>query len=737
RGMAHKSGEAWSYLGPGNVGGRTRALVIDPLRPRTMYAGGVDGGVWKTTDGGASWLPLGDLLPSLAVASLALDPSHRGVLYAGTGEGFGNGDAVRGAGIFKSSDGGATWHQLLATATSDFTYVNRLAVSPHDGARVYAATGTGLFRSLDAGAHWTRILDPATAAGCLDLAIAPVNATPGADDLLFVSCGNLEPATVYRTVRANKAARFQAVLREDGMGRTSLAIAPSRPSVVYALAASNLGGPSGRFQQGLHALYRSAATGAPGSFVARVRNTDPTGVASALLSSTRFAFQHDCGAAAGDLWSGRGWYDNVLAVDPTDPDRVWAGGVDLFRSDDGGRSWGIASYWWAAEAGVTSGFAHADQHAIVFHPRYDGRTNRMLFVAGDGGVYRTADALAPVASGADAPCHPGSSAFVWTSLNHGYGVTQFYHGLPFPDGRSYLGGTQDNGVLAGSDAAGAEGWRNVLGSDGGQVAIDAGDPRLVYAEAFRLSLSRSTDGGATFTPSTIGLSGTFGLLAPLLADPTVPRRVWIGGSTVFRSDDAGASFSAVSPLLAGNAIDTLTALAVSPPDAPGPPRLLAGTTSGEIFWNDGSAAGVVADGRGVPWVRTLPRDGYVSSLAFAPGSSRVAYATYSTFGGTHVFQSLDGGASWQGIDGRTPAGALPDLPVHTLAVDPRNPQRLYVGTDLGIFLSEDGGGSWAVEDAGFAGVVTESLAVGRLPDGRPALYAFTHGRGAWRMALPE
>ncbi|HEY0781063.1 MAG TPA: hypothetical protein VGE98_01305, partial [Thermoanaerobaculia bacterium] len=110
---------------------------------------------------------------------------------------------------------------------------------------------------------------------------------------------------------------------------------------------------------------------------------------------------------------------------------------------------------------------------------------------------------------------------------------------------------------------------------------------------------------------------------------------------------------------------------------------------------------------------------------------------YSTFGGTHVYQSLDGGATWQGIDGRTPAGALPDLPVHTLAIDPRHPQRLYVGTDLGIFLSEDGGGSWAVEDAGFADVVTESLAVGQGPDGRPALYAFTHGRGAWRLTLPD
>ena len=110
----------------------------------------------------------------------------------------------------------------------------------------------------------------------------------------------------------------------------------------------------------------------------------------------------------------------------------------------------------------------------------------------------------------------------------------------------------------------------------------------------------------------------------------------------------------------------------------------------------------------------------------------MVYATYATFGGAHVWKSLDGGTNWQSVDGIGGAGALPDLPVHSLAIDPRHPQRLYVGTDLGVFVSLDGGATWAVEDSGFANVDTESLVMAP-----PYLFAFTHGRGAWRARLPD
>jgi hypothetical protein len=251
---------AWTELGPNNVGGRTRALLIHPTNPSVMYAAGVSGGVWKTTNGGALRTPLADLMANIAVNSLAMDPKNPNVIYAGTGEGYFNIDGIRGAGIFKTTDGGATWMRLASTTTEDFYYVNDIVVSPASSQRLYAATGAGVFRSLDGGASWTRTLNPTKpssattgAGGCLDLAIR----TDKASDYLFASCGTIiDQATVYRNTNAATSSVWSPVLSESGMGRASLAIAPSDQSVVYAAAASIA---EGDFQDGLHAVFRSTS----------------------------------------------------------------------------------------------------------------------------------------------------------------------------------------------------------------------------------------------------------------------------------------------------------------------------------------------------------------------------------------------------------------------------------------------------------------------------------------------
>ena len=198
----------WNPLGPGNVGGRTRALVINPDTPNTMYAGGVAGGVWKTTNGGTSWSAEGDDLANLAVTTLALRPGTPNTILAGTGEGFFNIDAVRGAGIFRSTDGGANWTQIEQPADgakSDFHYVNKVVF--YDANTAFAATGTGVYRSTNGGVSWTKVLTPTAggvsgsvlAGGCLDLAVRTDQPT------VFASCGNLGlpvPGRVYRSTNA-------------------------------------------------------------------------------------------------------------------------------------------------------------------------------------------------------------------------------------------------------------------------------------------------------------------------------------------------------------------------------------------------------------------------------------------------------------------------------------------------------------------------------------------------------
>ncbi|MGH8246469.1 MAG: WD40/YVTN/BNR-like repeat-containing protein, partial [Gammaproteobacteria bacterium] len=230
--------DGWKSLGPGNVGGRTRALLVHPSNPDVIYAGAAAGGVWKTADGGKNWRPLGDLLPNLAVNALAMDPANPDVIYAGTGEGYFNADAVRGAGIFQSFDGGNTWRRLDGTGTRDFYYVNDIVVSPTRGNRIYAATQTGVMRSLDGGSTWTRVLDPDRLnGGCLDLAIR----TDQPKDYVFAACGtatgSASPASVQSAVYRNTDAAagltgWEVVYTEPGMGRTSIAIAPSNQDVV-------------------------------------------------------------------------------------------------------------------------------------------------------------------------------------------------------------------------------------------------------------------------------------------------------------------------------------------------------------------------------------------------------------------------------------------------------------------------------------------------------------------------
>ena len=715
----------WGPLGPGNIGGRTRVLVIDPTDPDTMFTGGVSGGVWKTVDGGGSWFPLADRIANIAVNAMAVRPDDPQTLYIGTGEGYfreevrGTWLPLRGGGIFATRDGGASWQHLGSTSGEDFLWVNDLVISRKEPDRIYAATRTGIHISPDGGGTWQHTLVTSVKGGCLDLELRDDQA----QDWLFAACGTLDQATVYRA-RIDVEIDWEPVLSEPGMGRTTLAIAPSRPSTVYALSASNLPGPGGLYEQSLHAVYRSTGGGAAGTWEVRVANTDPDKLNTLLLTNPVAASYRDCGFATSDRWIPMGWYCNVIAVDPVDPEVVWAAGVDLFRSDDGGRDWGVASYWWAPE--WAGSFAHADHHAIVFHPDYDGVTNRRMFSANDGGIFVTDNPGDPIGDSLEAVCEPAWSSVRFRDLNSNLGITQFYHGTPFPGGASAIGGTQDNGTLLGEDRLGTDGWVHVLGGDGGYTAVDPTSPNVVYAESQRFGFAKSTDGGRSYRDAGYGVADA-GLLfvTPFTMDLNEPQRLWTGGLRLWRTDNAASFWRAASRLPLGSG--QVSAIAVAPGNSQ---RVLVGTTEGDVHRSEEA----LSAGPTTAWPSARPRPGFVSSLTFEPGSQDVVYATYAGFGGSHVWRSEDFGRTWEALDG-SGAAALPDIPVHSLAVDPGNPRRLYLGTDLGVFTSADRGRTWAVENTGFANAVTEWLAVGDGPSEWPWLYAFTHGRGAFRVEL--
>jgi photosystem II stability/assembly factor-like uncharacterized protein len=642
----------WSWNGPGNIGGRVRSLVIHPTTPATMWAGSVGGGVWKTTNSGTSWTALNDFMANLAVASMVIDPTNPNILYAGTGEGMGNIHSLSGAGVFKTTDGGATWTQL--SATSSWDAVNRLAISPANSQTIIAATGEGIFRTTNGGTTWTETYP-------YRMLYASFHPTVGS-----LAVASSDGSALYSTdggVSWTQAAGLPT------SGRIELVYAPGNGAIVYA-SCNNNGGE----------IYKSTDGG---QSYARVN----TG-------------QNYLGT--------QGWYDNAIWVSPSSSQTLIVGGIDLWRSTNGGVTLTKISRW--DRAPNTS--AHADQHAIVHHPGFNGTTNKTVFFGNDGGVYRATDALtATLESG-------------WTELNNNLGITQFYGAAGNPSSGVIVGGTQDNGTLRYSSAGGAQGWTTMFGGDGGSCAADPTNSSYFYGEYVRLQIHRSTNGGTSsgYIYSGIGDAGSNALfIAPFILDPNNANRLLAGGASLWRSDNAKAAtptWTAIKSAIAGGHI---SAIAV----APGHSEVIwVGHSNGDVYFtNNGTAASPTwtkADG-GSP---ALPNR-YCMRITIDPANSSKVYVTFGGYSSGNVWRTTTNGASWTNLGGN-----LPSSPVRSLVVSPTDSNSIYVGSEVGVFASSDGGASWSPTNDGPANVSVDELFWLN-----NKLVAATHGRGLFTATL--
>jgi hypothetical protein len=701
---------SWEPLGPGNVGGRTKALVIDPTNPNTMYAAAAEGGIWKSVTAGQSWMPLTDSLPTLAMSSLAIDPTNRNTLYAGSGE------QLPGQGIFKSLDGGQTWTQL--TQTAGFAYVFSIAISPSRPTNIYAATDSGVWSSTDGGATWTNAL-PSTG-GCFSTVVRGDQPS----DIVFATCSqpngyplvalqveiwSNQPGGAYEIYRGDMASgNWQMVFSAPNMGPTALAIAPTAPGTIYALATNS--DTSSPFWDALLGLYASDQGGVSGSWGLRADTSDPNSITANMLSYP--ATPPDCSYSVSGLHSGQGGWNLGLAVDPTNSQTLFAAGVRLSRSQDGGRTF----------AGITT-TAHTDFHAWAIPPGYNGASNQTLFVTNDGGVYMTGDALTQAES---LPCSQPFYDFSGSTLINGLQVTQFYHGAVTAGGGLYLGGSQDTSTVLGSAAAPSQ-WTTVYGGDGGMSAFDPLDPNTMYVEYEHGGFARTSDGGITVIPATTGITEPatdFPFVTYFALDPHNSRILYFGGNQLWRSVDGAQTWAAAGP----NTGAAITTIAVNPDNSG---QVMYGDVNGVIY--NGAIYNGTIGPAGTSWSTSQPRSGYVSRIVFDPTQAGLVYATYATFrsqpSDSQVYVSTYGGNTWSAAIG----SGLPDIPVHALLIDPDLSSTLYAGTDIGLFVSFDSGHTWAADNS-FLSVVTESLQIDR--DGASKyLFAFTYGRGAWRVNL--
>jgi photosystem II stability/assembly factor-like uncharacterized protein len=729
---------SWTWLGPGNVGGRIRSIVIHPTNPNSMWVGSVSGGIWHSGDGGNSWQPVNDFMANLDISTMAINPVNPNIMYAGTGEGFTTegftGDAIQGLGVFRSTDGGVTWKQLPKTNPADpslcadagpncsWSYVNRLAISPN-GSTLLAATANGIWGSSDGGANWS--LSEGVGGGRLaDIDFDPTNSqkaiASGYGAALFSTNGgrNWDFATF------NPQVNVDLCPPKNCLPRVELAYAPSNTSIVYATVDLNKGD-----------LYRSIDGG-------QTYNRVNTGT-SFFVSK------------AGD----QGGYDNIVWVNPRDERFVVVGGIDLFRSTDSGQTFTQISRWQCGPGNpdepCSGQSAHADQHMIVAHPGFNNTTNKVVYFSNDGGLFRTDD-VSTVRRANAVTGRPSG----WINMNNGLGITQFYGAAANPNTGQIMGGAQDNGTVIFNGVLGSP-WHTTFGGDGGFCAADPRDrvaPLYFYGETPNAAVFRSVDGGAsgsyiycdpalidsTKNPSGVCPAGKglddarngANFVAPLTLDPNNPDTLLVGGLSLWRSRDVKTTpvptWEAIkppAPILTRFTIDVpISTITVSPNTSS---FILVGDNIGRIFLTlQGGADAATVKNSWRQISNGLPAR-FVTSLAIDnTRSPNWIYATFGGFSPGNVHRSTDLGKTWQDVSGSGLTG-LPDVPVRSIAIHPRNPNLLYVGTEMGIFTSEDAGATWEVPQDGPANVSVDQVFWVTESFGADDLIAVTHGRGIY------
>lgn len=675
----------WVELGPAPLGagstvytGRISAIACSAVDAERYFAGGADGGVWRTTDGGATWTPLSNDWETSSIGAIALDPSNEDIVYVGTGEANFANHSRYGVGIYKSQDGGNTWVLLgkpdFAGRCISSMVINHqnpqqlfIGVTRAGGFPEMAAaknhpqrTGpVGVFHSDDGGGTWSRI-ESLPNLGCTSVAMDPVNPA-----ILYAGIGHIfgDPNNgIYKTTDGGASwTRLGGGLPTDTIGRITVAVAPSNSNRLYALITrpsdANGGGAS------MRGAYRS----------------DNGGVTWTQLASV-----------PSDLQATYGWFLSVVSVQPTNPDVVFLGGLNLVRSTNAGSTW----------SNVTP--PHVDMHAAVWDA--SGR----LVVGDDGGVHRSANL--------------GTS---WTTHNAGLGAMQCYAGLSVhpTDARIFFTGLQDNGTARRSSDTRI--WTQVMGGDGGWTQINPVAPLVVFCE-FQGSgnLYRSTNGGTAFSFSGNGISTADRncFLPPYVFDPTNQSRMLYATHRVYRSTSGGTSWTPISGDIT-TGTGAIRSLAIAPSD---PNVVYAATNDGLVAVSTNGGANFTTVLTGVlSWPRVMRQ------FFIHPTQPQTVYLACGAFGEAQVRRSTDGGQTWQALD-----QVLPDEPVNVVAVDVRGRfPVLYVGTDTGVMRSINDGASWRRYGTGLPTAAVIDLV---LEPARSRITCSTQGRGVWsvRVALP-
>ena len=698
----------WMERGPGNVAGRARDIIVDrsDTNLNTWYVGSAGGGVWKTTDAGSSWENITKDLPNMATTTLVMPGNNSDIIYAGTGEGFGSFAFVTGSGIWKSTDRGVTWEQLQATAGNpDFANIMRIVVDPADANKLVVATvshfrtvtGSGrsscIYRSSDGGVTWTKSYSSTLTAtgGNIEHLIA----NPLRFDTQYASRNGIG---VIKSTDGGITWRDVSTGIGQQLGRIELAIAPTDTAKVYFAAERGFGASD---------LYLS-------------RDAGSSWTATSARDGNNI---HWLG--------GQGFYDNTIAVHPFNPDKVFVGGIDIMQIEvatDNKTVITPVTDGYGQYGGISKG-VHVDHHNILLIPTGQGQAFRFLN-ANDGGVAFSDDGGATFTQTGDTFNTPDDPQP--TTLK-GLNTTQFYGADKMNGVDRYIGGAQDNGSWVSPENAGINSnWTVAPSGDGFEAAWHYHDSNKILESSQFNNIFRSTDGGQTWANVSPGIGqGTF--LTRIANSKQDPELVFsISSDGVLRSTDFAGSWSLI-PMPSGWVSRDGFAEAVVRISLASPDVVWAGTSltaQNPLFVSSDGGSSFSATG-----VPSTPL-GVMTGLATHPTDVNTAYALFSFANTAKVFRTTDLGASWEelsgfGNDGSSSNG-FPDVATYSLLVLPFDHNRIWAGTEIGIFESTDGGQNWAYADNGFPAVAVWQMRVVN-----DEVVVATHGRGIWSVSFPE
>lgn len=645
----HADSASWMALGPfggayGSGAGRLNCIAFHPTLTNVLFAGSPSGGIWKSENNGSSWFSMNNSLVNLGITDIVIDPLNPNVMYAGTGDADG-GDTPS-FGVIKSTDGGVTWQPTgLTRSVTQGSTIYKLAMHPTNPLELYAAVNNGFFKTVDGGVSWTSM----KLGAYRDFAFMP-----GTPSTIYLTTNT----TVFKSIDAGGTWVTLNYNPTTTIRRIAIAVTAAAPNNLYVLAGRSS-------DNGFAGFYKSTDGG----------TTFPSKVTSPNL----LGWSHK-GTDSG----GQAWYDLAISVSPTDANKVHIGGVNVWRSLNGGTSWMISGHW----QGRTASYVHADIHRLVYSPH-----GNRLWACTDGGAFKTTN-----------------NGALWTQFNSGLNIGQIYKfGTSTTNAGKIITGWQDNG----SNFYDGISWKNVLGGDGMECLIDYSNNTTMYGSLYYGNIRRSTNGGLDWTSISDDITENGSWITPFIQDPNNSTHLYAGFYNIWKTTNQGNTWNKISNFSFSQYV---RGIAIVPSNSQ---VIYAITDSRVMVTKNGGSTWTQATGTGT---------GNNTYIAVHPQNVNIAFLTKSGYNSSSkVYVTYDAGLTWTNI-----SYDLPNLPVNCIVYENGTDDRVYVGTDVGVYVTDSTMTSWTQFSKGLPNVIVNELEI-FYPTNK--LRAATYGTGVWETFL--